>query len=202
MGNYCSSCHMGKSLEMKLCEDCAEEHRDNWSQNKRQSFTSWGSEPIAYLAFQGHTHCLKVLLEARVMKDKKKNNWKRICNVVLIYAVCHSHDECMEFLIDVGADVYIPFKEPLLITARNGYAKCLELLIRKGANVNRPLVCREGNSVFSIWVSTALREASKYNHTACVELLLKSGAHVNSNTILPLIIDVVSTYSDHTLSLC
>ena len=118
-------------------------------------------------------------------------------------AVCHAHAECMELLTDAGADVHTPLNEPLLIAARNGYAKCLELLIRKGADVNRPMVCKEANAVaiFSIWGSTALREASECNHTVCVELLLKSGAHVNSNTIVSVINDDVSTCSDHTLRL-
>ena len=48
MGNYCSSCHVGESLAVKLCEDCAEEHRNNWPHGKRESFLGLGSEPIPY----------------------------------------------------------------------------------------------------------------------------------------------------------
>ena len=122
--------------------------------------------------------------------------------MALIYATCHAHAECMELLIDAGADVHQPLNDPLLITARFGHAKCLELLIRKGANVNRPIFIGGGNSgvdMPTIWCNTPLRAASKYNHTKCVEILLKAGARVNSNTVVPLIIDSVSTCSDHTL---
>ena len=178
MGNYWSS------VEAKLCENCAEEHRNNWPQNKREPFLGLGSEPIPYVVLQEHPQSLKVLLEARVMKDKDKT-WKRICDVAFIYATCHAHAECMELLIDAGTDVHQPLNDPLLITARFGHAKCLELLIRKGANVNRPISIGGGNGgvdMPTIWCNTPLRAASKYNHTKCVEILLKAGARVNSNT--------------------
>ena len=134
MGNYCNSCHMGESLAVKLCEDCAQDHRNNWPHGMRESFLGLGSEPIPYVALQGHVHCLKVLLEARVIKDKDKN-WKRICNLALIYAVCYGNVKCMELLIDVRVDV---LNTPLLmlLAARYGSANCVELLIRKGADVN------------------------------------------------------------------
>ena len=195
MGNYWSS------LETKLCENCAKEHRNNWPQNKRVPFLGLGSEPIPYVVLQEHPQCLKVLLEAKVMKDKDKT-WKRICDVALIYATCHAHAECMELLIDAGADVHQPLNDPLLITARFGHAKCLELLIRKGANVNRPIFIGGGNGgvdSLTFWCNTPLRAASKYDHTKCVEILLKARARVNSNTVVSLIIDSVSTCSDHTL---
>ena len=172
MGNYCSSCHMGESLAVKLCEDCAQDHRNNWPHGQRESFLGLGSEPIPYVVLQGHVHCLKVLLEARVMKDKDKN-WKRICNLALIYAVCYGHVKCMELLIDVRVDVHIVLNAPLLmlLAARHGSANCVELLIRKGADVNA--VDSDNNTN-----NTPLIFAAGQNIN-CAKLLLEANAKIN-----------------------
>ena len=167
MGNYCSSCHMGESLAVKLCEDCAQDHRNNWPRGKRESFLGLGSEPIPSVTLQGHTHCLKVLLEARVMKDKDKT-CKRICKLALIYAVCYGHAKCMELLIDTRADVNISLNTALLVAAQYGRANCLELLIRKGADVNT--VDSDNN--------TALIFAAGQNFN-CVKLMLEANAKIN-----------------------
>ena len=158
---------MGESLTVKLCEDCAQDHRNNWPHGKRESFLGLGGEPIPYVALQGHVNCLKVLLEARVMKDKDKT-WKRICNLALINAVCNGHAKCMELLIDTRADVNIALDTALVVAARYEGANCLELLIRKGADVNT--VDSDNN--------TALIFAAGQNFN-CVKLMLEANAKIN-----------------------
>ncbi len=60
-------------------------------------------------------------------------------------------------------------KTPLIQAAMNGHSECVEVLLKAGADVNRPFGCG--------W--TALLEASKKGCIGCVDLLLKSGARVN-----------------------
>ena len=79
-------------------------------------------------------------------------------------AVKLGHHECLETLIQSGADV---MQTPwAILHAAKGNDKCLELLIKAGADVN------------DCW-GNALLLASSFGHVTCVEMLLKAGALVN-----------------------
>ena len=62
-----------------------------------------------------------------------------------------------------------------IIESSSGHLNCMELLIKVGADVNKPQNSEDGE--------TPLMRATKEGHVKCVELLLKSGADVNMATV-------------------
>jgi ankyrin repeat protein len=60
----------------------------------------------------------------------------------------------------------------VMVCARNGSVKCMQLLIDAGCNVNATMAGGGGAS--------ALYVATQQGHRECVELLLRAGANVNA----------------------
>ena len=89
-------------------------------------------------------------------------------------AAADGHVECLQELLNAGADVNYTNKEngytPLMWAARYGKDGCVELLIKAGIDVN----------IVESHSANALMLASGYaGNIKCVELLLDAGADVN-----------------------
>ena len=102
----------------------------------------------------------------------KKNKFK-----ALHVAALHGHDECVNALIKVGADVNMIEKESAMCATvaavKSGNQRCVELLLEAGADVNRK--CKMSWS----YKTNALMEAISQGNEKFVELLLQEGADVN-----------------------
>lgn len=93
----------------------------------------------------------------------------------IIGAAENGHTDCLQILLDSGADPDIDIDaNPIFLTAifraaRNGHADCLEALIKAGADIN---VVKQ--------VTTPLHLAAENGHTECVALLIRAGARLDA----------------------
>ena len=87
-------------------------------------------------------------------------------------AAVDGHVECLQALLDAGADVnYVNSEKEhaLVLAAGDRKDQCVEMLVKAGADVN----------IADSIGKTALMFASKYGNIKSVELLLEAGADVN-----------------------
>jgi len=128
--------------------------------------------PFIYAAQGGHIDACKAFIE----KGANINLGSGADRMTpLMYAAALNHYELAEFLINNKARVLTKDKfkrSALIMAARNGNAKIVNLLLRKGAQWNEP--DSSGN--------TALHYAAAYGWIDCVEELIKAGANVNANS--------------------
>ena len=123
-----------------------------------------GNLPFEYAASRGYDKCMKKLLDVGAGVKQ---------TTVLMSAVENGHKECVEPLVNAGADVNI--KRPkdsfsvLQVAARRDSDTCVNLLIKAGADV----------TASSDGANSALIEALRCGHQNSVNLLLKAGADVN-----------------------
>ena len=124
-------------------------------------------------AQKGYIKLMKFLI-----KSGNVNNINKQCNyywTALHYASNRGHKECVELLIQSGADVNIRdnYNATSLYYAsihkHSIYKDIIKLLIKAGADLNI-----QTNTGF-----TALHEASTYSHKDCIELLIKNGADLS-----------------------
>jgi ankyrin repeat protein len=91
-------------------------------------------------------------------------------------AATHESPECLQVLIDFGADVNHQDRErhrtPLICAAFSGRVECMRLLLEKNADV--ALTYTDGR--------TALHQAAAFGHPECVLLLIEAKANVNQAT--------------------
>ena len=120
-------------------------------------------------AEKGWTGCLKVLKQAGAEVNVKNRHGKS----ALEFAVATGCLQNTELLIDWGADVnnVDKFGDPVLMKAleKDTYAVCIQLLIKKGANVNSKN--RDGKS--------ALVYAALNSYEQSMKVLIDEGADVN-----------------------
>ncbi|KAM9354092.1 ankyrin repeat and SOCS box protein 2 [Pholidichthys leucotaenia] len=120
-------------------------------------------------AFYGKEACLRVLLTAQPgMINKKTVRGES----PLLVAVSKDHKECVEVLLERGADTDIPNNDketPLYKACEKNNAGIVAMLLNYGAVVNAR--CIQG------W--TALQEAVVQNNVEICEMLLKAGAKLN-----------------------
>lgn len=91
----------------------------------------------------------------------------------LFLAARNGHDDCMQLLIEAGADVSQPDSEgetALHHAAKDGWDKCVKLLIEEGADVNHPDIKGE----------TALHKAVRGGWYQCVQILIEARAYVDA----------------------
>ena len=105
----------------------------------------------------------------------------------LIYAALGGAADCMELLINAGADVNFQDEmgnTALHAAAAHGFADCVQVLIKAGADINK-----QTNMGL-----TPLHFTLKYDAADCMELLINAGADINTATKLgesPLYLAVV-----------
>ena len=97
----------------------------------------------------------------------------------LIHAAENGNDECVELLINSGAEVDktdTSARTPLMAAAENGHDRVVELLIKAEADVNDVQWDRDERIDTGF---TAVMFAEKNGHKGCVKLLVDAGAEVN-----------------------
>ncbi len=130
---------------------------------KREIQSEW---PIEAVAVQGHTECVKHLVNKGA--DVNPACWNSYEHVKA--AVYCRHADCVKLLVEEGADVHpVQGPAPLAAAAKYGHIECIKLLLEHGADVNQ--VARSG--------SVPLASAMKSGNLDCVKLLLNHGADVN-----------------------
>ena len=144
-------------------------------------------------SWNGHLDCVKACLAAGIHVDvhfKENQFWES----PLYWAVKHNNDDCVECLIEAGAEIYDGL---LLMTGETGNERCVKFILEAGgdasqmllgaASKGRPnivdLLIKAGADL-SCEDGTALCEAVKAGSVQCIDLLLKAGADVNSDDVL------------------
>ena len=91
------------------------------------------------------------------------SSWENdFMSTALDFAAQLGHEKCVQALLRAGADVNEEY--PILSAVCAGRDQCLDLLIKAGAEV-KPML---------------LTEASRRGHEKCVKLLLKAGVNINT----------------------
>jgi ankyrin repeat protein len=93
----------------------------------------------------------------------------------LIRAAQQGHEQCVDILIEAGADVnYARGKDgstALIMASQKGHHEVVRSLVRAGADVNLAKTDEYADS--------PLIMAAHQGHVQCVDILIKAGAHVN-----------------------
>ncbi|XP_057682121.1 ankyrin repeat and SOCS box protein 3-like isoform X2 [Corythoichthys intestinalis] len=89
----------------------------------------------------------------------------------LILAAQHGHRECVEVLVQAGADVNAQDRDlatPLSLASRRGHLACVEFLLEHGADPN--LICKEA------WPELAMHGAAQFGHLEILKRLVPVSA--------------------------
>jgi len=132
--------------------------------------TSKKETPLALAARNGHSNVAKILLDENASVDERTE-----CgDTPLILATTHNHTSVAEILLDGKANIHARLpsnnKDSLAIASVNGYAKMVELLLDRGAQI-------EGVG----WNgATPLGEATWAGRVETTRLLVKRGANMEA----------------------
>ena len=69
----------------------------------------------------------------------------------LMKAAGNRHAKCLDLLMKAGADVNMPTCTALMLSSYNGHYRCLDRLIKAGANVNKVDEKSISLNVHSFW---------------------------------------------------
>ena len=88
--------------------------------------------PVITAASNGQDEFLKTLLTS---EDRVK---QKDLNEALCMATWYGHADCLEMLIEAGAEVNLVYQSYTLLetAARQGFVRCMQLLIQAGADLN------------------------------------------------------------------
>ena len=183
-----------------------------------------GNSPLHIAAKTGRAHNVELLLrtakdksESNDIEDETVNNTFGLASINRMnktrfypvhLAVLENHLNCLEILVEYGANVEVPTSTasgkltPLMLACQKGYLDIVKYLIEHGAKIeNRdrfkrtPLIhaCMCGNAhivsyllrmgananVFDSSLNTALHYSIAYGWYFCVQLLIEAGADIN-----------------------
>ncbi len=159
-----------------------------------------GTLPLHYAASAGNVEVIRLLLANKAQVKARANGVS-----ALIKAIDAGHTDCVEALLQAGADANeqtSPGYTPLYRAAEQGHTDCMRLLLRHGAAVNAlsnrhtalfaaaSAGLEEGVSLLleagadpdiceTADNHTALFKATEKGHASCVTLLLQAGANPN-----------------------
>ena len=132
-----------------------------------------GSETALVCAVGKCDHKLVEIL-VKQGADVKITNKNPKVEPPIVRAVAVGSTECLEMLLNSGADVNISYSSicgnttPILKSVECGILKCLPLLLEAGADVNLPAGGR-----------SPIHEATIKGNIECLNILIKAGADVN-----------------------
>ena len=135
----------------ELCDAC------------RKVLCETGADSEGITGLFGFLKTLKKRLTAGVDVNKVK---------ALESAAQCGHEECVDALIEAGADVNAKAC-PLALAIKSGNQRCIELLVKVGADANSKCKTYEG------FRTNVLREAVEDGNENIIQLLLDAGADVN-----------------------
>ena len=131
--------------------------------------------------------CMKLLIDAKADVNAPDNNG----NTALLFTVnkiqyqsegdpgyAHENKRLFDLLLQSGAKVNLANHKnitPLILTARFGCPKYVEVLVKAGADVN--LVTADGETAFLTAVNSKRRDKE------CIQLLINAGVNVNASDI-------------------
>ncbi len=163
------------------------------------------SVALALAAQEGHTDCVKILLEAGASAMNQENTEFR--NMSLGLACLKGHADVVKLLLEAGADPNIPagFEgklpfSPLFLASQEGFLDCVKLLMEHGAQPDLDangltalfMACHKSHAevAFHLLAHGASAKKAPLAIIACVEMdqdeprllqaLLASGADVNT----------------------
>ena len=140
--------------------------------NREDNYYPWNTTPLICAAAKGLENFVRFLIEAGADVNKEAGR------MIVVRAIKYSDKRCVK-LADLPGRIggcRSPSDPPLVHAVRNGQAKCLDILLQSGADVNRP-----GSDVNEdSYLDRALLHAGTNGSEECVTLLLKAGANVNT----------------------
>lgn len=128
-----------------------------------------GRSALHYACVTGFDQMVRHLLHYKA----KPNQWDHQYTVTpLHYAVLSGSPECIEYLIQSGAQVNagIEKRSALHFAVQRNDLKCVEKLLKNGANPNPP----------QVFVETPLHIAAEMGFVDCLKALLDAGADVTT----------------------
>ena len=139
--------------------------------------SGYGFTALMRAAYKGKDKCVNTLLKAGADVNKYSNSQK-FSDTALFFAVWKRHYVSAELLLKAGADVNgkvshgknVKECTPLHQAAKNGDEKCLDLLLKAGANVH----------VTTLYRGSALFETVERRFLVCSKALIQAGADGNN----------------------
>ena len=107
----------------------------DWPQENEEEDFFVNLAALMYASKNGHTTCVKLLLEAGADVNLKD----RDDSTALMYGATNGYDDCVELLLKAEADVNTKDRDDmtaLALATSNGHAGCAKLLQEAGASVN------------------------------------------------------------------
>ena len=108
----------------------------DWPQENEEEDFFVNLTALMYASKNGHTTCVKLLLEAGADVNLKDRDDR----TALMYGATNGYDDCVELLLKTGADVNTKDRDDmtaLALATRNGHAECAKLLQEAEGSVNR-----------------------------------------------------------------
>ena len=151
-------------------------HRVEWETNQRDSL---GRTPLMIACMNGHTDCVKTLFLSDATHrglNFKDNSRLGTCRSALHYAIGSGEDDCVQILLDHGADITggEQRKYTALHIACEEYQPTLVKMLL-GHNADLEATDKEG--------TTALHVSCLWGSAECLRVLLEAGANANATDV-------------------
>lgn len=168
---YCTAAHQREhwSIHKKICKAVVENAEDiKWTAHMNEGFD------MAYDFMEDDLiDGFKAILDNH---EQELVNWasKEYNDSILLHVACyHNKTSFVKVLLDRGSHINATTGDgysPLMISAMQGHASCISLLLSRGADVH----IRGAETV-----SAAIALAAQNGHISCLSQLIDAGADVN-----------------------